>query len=145
VFKINGPLHCAIPKVLNGIISVYIASVSNWSLIFRSSPVEESNAISSRALSVLVRINQTWSIDFTLLKGVLNRVSDSLSTGRKIRAFSVIDDCNRECLCIEVGRSLPAQRVIQSLEWLIEWRGKPKAIRCDNSPEYISHLLREWA
>ena len=32
-----------------------------------------------------------------------------------------------------------------SLEQLIEWRGKPKAIRCDNGPEYISHALREWA
>ena len=28
---------------------------------------------------------------------------------------------------------------------LIEWRGKPKAVRCDNGPEYISHALREWA
>jgi len=35
--------------------------------------------------------------------------------------------------------------VIKSLEQLIEWRGKPKAIRCDNGPEYISHALREWA
>jgi hypothetical protein len=33
----------------------------------------------------------------------------------------------------------------QSLEQLIEWRGKPKAIRRDNGPEYISHTLREWA
>jgi putative transposase len=57
----------------------------------------------------------------------------------------VIDDYNRECLGIEVGHSLPAQRVIQLLEQLIEWRGKPKAIRCDNGPEYISHALREWA
>ena len=50
-------------------------------------------------------------------------------------------------LCIEVDHSLPAQRVIKSLEQLIEceWRGKPKAIRCDNGPEYISHALREWA
>ena len=35
--------------------------------------------------------------------------------------------------------------MIKSLEQLIEWRGKPKAIRCDNGPEYISHALREWA
>ena len=72
-------------------------------------------------------------------------MSDSLNTGRKIRTFNVIDDYNRECLGIEVDHSLPAQRVIQSLEQLIEWRGKPKAIRCDNGPEYISHALREWA
>ncbi len=89
-----------------------------------------------QALSVPVKINQTWSTDF---------MSDSLNTGRKIRTFNVIDDYNRECLCIEVDHSLSAQRVIQSLEHLIEWRGKPKAIRCDNGPEYISHLLREWA
>ena len=53
-------------------------------------------------------------------------MSDSLNTGRKIRTFNVIDDYNRECLGIEVDHSLPVQRVIQSLEQLIEWRGKPK-------------------
>ena len=89
-----------------------------------------------QALSVPLSINQTWSIDF---------MSDSLNTGRKIRTFNVIDDYNRECLGIEVDHSLPAQRVIKTLEQLIEWRGKPKAIRCDNGPEYISHALREWA
>jgi putative transposase len=51
----------------------------------------------------------------------------------------------RECLGIEVDHSLLAQRVIKSLGELIEWRGKPKVIRCDNGPEYISHALREWA
>lgn len=35
--------------------------------------------------------------------------------------------------------------MIQSLERLIEWRGKPKTIRCDNGPEYISQALRDWA
>ena len=72
-------------------------------------------------------------------------MSDSLNTGRKIRTFNVIGDYNRGCLGIEVECSLSAQRVIQSLEQLIECRGKPKAIRCDNEPEYISHVLREWA
>ena len=73
-------------------------------------------------------INQTWSIDF---------MSDSLKTGRKIRTFNMINDYNRKYLGIEVDHSLPTQRVIQSLEQLIEWRDKPKAIRCDNGPEYI--------
>jgi putative transposase len=45
---------------------------------------------------------------------------------------------------LDADHSLPPQRVIQSLERMIEWRGKPKAIRCDNGPEYISHALREW-
>ena len=81
-------------------------------------------------------INQIWSMDF---------MSDTLTDGRSIRAFNVVDDYNREGLNIDVDLSMPAQRVIQSLERLIEWRGKPKAIRCDNGPEYISQVLRDWA
>jgi hypothetical protein len=32
---------------------------------------------------------------------------------------------------------MPSQ-VICSLEQIIEWRGKPSALRCDNGSEYIS-------
>ena len=28
---------------------------------------------------------------------------------------------------------------------VIEWRGKPNVIRCDNGPEYISGVLMAWA
>lgn len=35
--------------------------------------------------------------------------------------------------------------MIRSLEQIIEWRGKPRAIRCDNGPEYISGALLAWA
>jgi putative transposase len=57
--------------------------------------------------------------------------------------FNVIDDYNRECLTIDVDFSLPTKRVIRSLKQVIEWRGKPNAIRCDNGPEYISQELIE--
>ena len=88
------------------------------------------------ALSVPSTINQTWSMDF---------MSDSLTDGRLIRTFNVVDDYNREGLNIDVDLSMPARRVIQSLERLVEWRGKPNSIRCDNGPEYISQALRDWA
>jgi putative transposase len=35
--------------------------------------------------------------------------------------------------------------VIRSLDRIIEWRGKPTSIRCDNGPEYISLALKTWA
>gem|GEM_PF-4874462 len=35
-------------------------------------------------------------------------------------------------------------RVIRSLKQIMEWRGKPKAIRVDNGPEYISQTLCSW-
>jgi putative transposase len=57
----------------------------------------------------------------------------------------VIDDFNREDLAIEVDFSLPASRVARALDQIIEWRGQPKRIRCDNGPEYISSLLATWA
>ena len=52
---------------------------------------------------------------------------------------------NREGLGIEIDFSLPAERVIRSLDRIIEWRGKPNSIRCDNGPEYISEALKSWA
>lgn len=88
------------------------------------------------ALSVPATINEVWSMDF---------MSDSLTDGRLLRTFNVLDDYNREGLCIEVDLSLPSARVIRSLEQLIEWRGKPDAIRLDNGPEYIAQSLIDWA
>lgn len=70
---------------------------------------------------------------------------DQLSDGRSFRTFNVIDDFNREGLALDVDFSLTAGRVIRSLEQLIEWRGKPTCLRCDNGSEYISLQLQEWA
>jgi transposase InsO family protein len=43
------------------------------------------------------------------------------------------------------GVRLPSTRVARALDQIIEWRGKPTAIRCDNGPEYISQILADWA
>ncbi len=83
-----------------------------------------------------LRANQVWSIDF---------MHDQLSDGRSYRLFNVIDDFKREGLAIEAGLSLPSIRVIRTLNQLIEWRGIPSVIRCDNGPEFISHAFTDWA
>ncbi len=75
------------------------------------------------ALAVPTACNQVWSMDF---------MRDQLADGRVFRLFNVIDDFNREALAIDVDFSLPTLRVIRSLEQVIEWRGKPIALRCDN-------------
>ena len=80
--------------------------------------------------------NQVWSMDF---------MSDQLVSGKSFRTFNVLDDYNREGLSIEVDTSLPTVRVIRALERIIEWRGKPAILRCDNGPEYISQRLIDWA
>ena len=44
------------------------------------------------------------------------------------------------------GRLLAAIRTrVRLLDRIIEWRGKPDVIRCDNGPEYISAVTLGWA
>lgn len=86
-------------------------------------------------LSVPQAINEVWSMDF---------MHDQLVDGRSIRTLNVIDDFNREALGIEVDFSLPSERVIRTLKQHMEWRGKPKVIRCDNGPEYLSAAIVTW-
>ena len=87
-------------------------------------------------LDTATAINQVWSMDF---------MSDALADGRTLRTFNVIDDYNREGLGIEVDLSLSGERVVRALERIIEWRGAPGAIRCDNGPEYVGEAVRGWA
>ena len=87
-------------------------------------------------LSIPEAINHVWSMDF---------MHDQLEDGRSFRLLNVIDDCNREALGVEIDFSLPAGRVIRTLDQIIERRGKPIAIRCDNGPEYVSSALLTWA
>jgi len=70
---------------------------------------------------------------------------DQLSDGRTFRLFNIIDDFNREGLGIEANFSLPALRVIRTLDQIIEWRGKPNKLRNDNGQEFISQELEQWA
>jgi len=88
-----------------------------------------------QALEAVNEINLSWSMDF---------MSDALQSGRKLRTFNLIDDFNREVLAIEIDTSLPAERIIRVLEQVIAWRGKPKRIRVDNGPEFISLKLALW-
>lgn len=94
-------------------------------------PVREKQAILQP-----IHKNVCWSMDF---------MSDNLIDGRKIRTLNIIDDYNRECLCVEIATSLPTKRVIRALEHIGQYREYPMEIRVDNGPEYISNKLREWA
>ena len=51
------------------------------------------------ALSIPMAINQIWLMNF---------MSDTLTDGRSIRTFNVVDDYNRKGLNTDVGLSIPA-------------------------------------
>ena len=82
------------------------------------------------------RINERWSMDF---------VTDSIVTGRRFRALTIVDDYSHECPAIEVDTSLGGRRVVGVLDRLAETRGLPEVITIDNGPEFASRALDEWA
>ena len=80
--------------------------------------------------------NQSWSMDF---------VSDGFADGRRLRCLNIVHDFTKECLSIEVDRSLPGRKVVSGLERLAETRGLPMSITVDNGPGFISKALDAWA
>lgn len=93
-------------------------------------------AVPRTPLPVPTRANERWSMDF---------VRDTLGDGRVFRAFTLVDDCTRECPAIEVDFALPGERVARVLDRLALVRGLPRAIVCDNGPEFAGQALDEWA
>jgi putative transposase len=81
------------------------------------------------------RANAEWSMGF---------VSDTLYHGRCFRTLNILDEGVREALDIIIDTSIPGGRVVRTLDQLLEWRGKPDAIRVDNGPEYISQAFVDW-
>ena len=79
--------------------------------------------------------NHVWSIDF-----LFDRTGD----GRQLKIMPVIDEFTRECLAIDVCRSINSQRVITVLEQLFRSRGLPANLRSDNGPEFIAKKLRKY-
>lgn len=82
------------------------------------------------------RSNQYWSMDF---------VSDQMVHGHRFRGLTLVDIFTRESLSIEVGRCMPAVRVVEVLNRLKFERGVPEGIVLDNGPEMISLVLDQWA
>jgi putative transposase len=79
--------------------------------------------------------NAEWSIYF---------MSDVLYGGQRFRTLNILYEGVREVLDIVIDTSIPGGRVVRTLDRLVEWRGKPVAIRVDNGPEYLSAIFAEW-
>lgn len=83
-----------------------------------------------------IAANVSWSMDF---------VADGLIGGRRLRCLTIVDDCTRECLAIEVDTSITGLRVQGVLDRLADMRALPQSITVDNGPEFDSQVLDKWA
>jgi putative transposase len=80
--------------------------------------------------------NECWSMDF---------LSDQLFDGRKIRVLTIVDNFTRLSPAIDVRLSYRGADVVDTLRRVAPVYGKPKRIRVDNGPEFISKKLDLWA
>ena len=83
-----------------------------------------------------LQINETWAMDF---------VHDQLATGRKIRVLTIIDTYSRFSPTVDPRFSYRGEDVVQTLERVCRIVGYKKAIRVDQSSEFISRDLDLWA
>ena len=84
------------------------------------------------------RINEGWGIDF-LSDWVVGPGQE------RVRIINIIDECSRKALWTQAYSSISAKILIEVLNLVIQWRGCPAYIRCDNGPEFISSQLQQWA
>ena len=76
--------------------------------------------------------NQVWSWDI---------IHDQTEAGS---ILTLIDEYTKQCLAIEVDRSIRAVDAIRVLGRAIEGYGQPEQIRSDNGPEFIAQAIRQW-
>jgi putative transposase len=69
-------------------------------------------------------------------------MSGSLYDSRRFRTLNILDEGEGEALAIEIDASLPAERVVRTLQRPAAWRGLPKAIRLNNGFELTACQCR---
>jgi putative transposase len=78
---------------------------------------------------------EVWAYDF---------VFDACANGQQLKCLTVVDEFTRECLAIDVAGSIRSGRVIEVLSKLVSVHGRPKYLRSDNGPEFVSRAILKW-
>ena len=66
------------------------------------------------------------------------------SDGRPLRLLTIVDEYTRECLAIDVARTLRGDDVLYRLAELFLQHGNPEYIRSDNGPGFTAKAVRQW-
>ncbi len=79
--------------------------------------------------------NDVWAWDF---------IHDRDEHGRPLKWLSLVDEYTRECLLLEVERSIKAVDVVSLISETMLIRGIPGHIRSDNGSEFIASAIRDY-
>jgi len=80
-------------------------------------------------------MGHVWAYDF---------VFDACANGQQLKCLTVVDEFTHECLAIDVAGSIRSGRVIEVLSKLVSVHGRPKYLRSDNGPEFVSRAVLKW-
>ena len=80
-------------------------------------------------------IDHVWSYDFAM---------DTTQDGRRLKVMPVVDEYSRECLALQMERSITAEDVVETLARLFTERGEPAYIRSDNGSEFTAEAIKRW-
>jgi putative transposase len=80
--------------------------------------------------------DHVWCVDF---------IHDTDERDRPLKWLSVVDEFTRECVALEVERSITAADVVNVLTDLFMIRGVPAHIRSDNGPEFVAEAIGRLA
>jgi transposase InsO family protein len=70
---------------------------------------------------------------------------DRTEDGRRLKMMPIVDEHTRECLAIEVERSISGGgRGGATLARLLAERGEPFYVRSDNGPEFVAEAVKRW-
>jgi transposase InsO family protein len=79
--------------------------------------------------------NDVWTCDF---------IHDRTASGGSLKWLSVVDEYTREVLLLVPASAMTAEDVRRAFGRLVGWRGRPRAVRCDNGGEFVGAALAEW-
>lgn len=79
--------------------------------------------------------DEVWGMDF---------IQDRTADGRPFRVLVVLDEHTRECLALEVRRTVRGEDIVMVLDELMAIRYAPAHVRSDNGPELVSRAVKAW-
>lgn len=106
------------------------------SLAVRKRKRRKGVAVPREPLTLPEERNAVWSMDF---------VFDALSTGRRLKVLTIVDDCTKELVDLVADSSISGHYVTRVLNRAARFRGYPQALRTDQGPEFTGKALDQWA
>ena len=71
-------------------------------------------------------------------------VEDARANGTPCKVLTVMDECTREGLALDVALTTSAERVIGMLTGLFAQHGAPSYLRSDTGAECVAQALQRW-